>query len=169
MSSGRLVLKTPGGLVVDPAGHSLKIYSGPQGPRGTDLVDPTTLADETWTGPTIRLTAAELLDPGHVGYVNASSKIAKADASVIGTGSAVAMALATIAADASGLFGLPGGFMKSTSLFNFTPGLVFLSTTAGELTQTRPTGTDEVVQVMGVAHNSDTLFWWPQLLQIELA
>ena len=56
--------------------------------------------------------------------------------------------------------------------WNFTTGpgelsLVFLSTTVGTVTQTAPSGTNDVVQVLGFAMSDDVLYFNPQLHVIE--
>ena len=46
-------------------------------------------------------------------------------------------------------------------------GLLYLSTTAGAITQTAPSGTDDVIQILGVAYASKIIFFNPQLVQVE--
>jgi hypothetical protein len=41
-------------------------------------------------------------------------------------------------------------------------GLVFASTTAGALTQTAPSGTTDVVQIVGVAYHADKMLFAPE-------
>jgi hypothetical protein len=42
-------------------------------------------------------------------------------------------------------------------------GLIYLDTTVGALTQTQPSGTDDVVQIVGWALSADVMFFCPQL------
>jgi hypothetical protein len=129
---------------------------------------PGSLADVSWTGTTATMTAGESLVLGDVCRINSSSKLVKADANAIATSSAQFIALATIANNASGSFGVPGGFLRADTLYAFTVGgLVYLSTTPGAATQTAPSGTDDVVQIIGVAYSADILFFNPQLVQVE--
>ena len=46
-------------------------------------------------------------------------------------------------------------------------GLVFLSTDVGAMTQTAPSGADDVVQVLGVATHADRMYFAPQLVIVE--
>jgi hypothetical protein len=51
-------------------------------------------------------------------------------------------------------------------------GVVYLSTTGtsgNTLTQTAPTGTGKVVQILGIATHADRIYFYPQLVQMELA
>ncbi len=131
---------------------------------------PGTVADDTYTGPTATMTAGENLVIGNVCYLNSSSKLMKADADAIATSSAQFIALGTINTDATGTVGLPGGFLRDDSGYNFgtVGGLVYLDTaTAGAVTQTAPSGADDVIQIIGVAYSADKLWFNPQLVQIE--
>jgi hypothetical protein len=127
-------------------------------------------ADDAYQGPKATMTAAENVTIGQVCYVNSSSKMALADADAIATSSGFAIALASISTDAAGSFGLPGGFLRDDSGYNLTAGgLVYLSTTPGGVTQTAPSGTGDVVQVLGVAYSADVFWFSPSLVQVEVA
>lgn len=123
-------------------------------------------ADVTAEGLKVDLVAAENLVFGEVGYINSSGKVAKADADAIATSSALFMALGSISTDATGTF-LMLGFARNDA-WNWTVGgLIYLSTTAGALTQTAPSGTDDVIQILGVATHADRMCFSPQLVQVE--
>lgn len=140
--------------------------TGPSGATGPAAFDPS-LSDATFSGIKATLTAGENLVIGDVCYIKSDGKLWKADASAIATASAVAIALATISADASGVFGMHG-LLRKDSLYALTiGGLVYLSETAGAATQTAPTTTDAVIQVLGVALTADILYFNPQLVQVE--
>jgi hypothetical protein len=112
-------------------------------------------------------TAGENLTIGNVCYRKSDGKMWKADASAIATSSAIVIALGTINADASGSFGIHG-LMRDDSAFNWTVGgLIYLSETAGAMTQTAPTTTDSVTQILGVAYSADVMYWNPNLVQVE--
>lgn len=129
---------------------------------------PNAAADGAWVGPKVTLTAGETLSLGSVCKISTAGKCIKADADAIGTASAQFIALSTFASNSSGSFGMPGGFLYAASLFNFTVGgLVYLSTTAGAVKQTVSSGTDDVVQVVGVATHADKLYFNPSLVQVE--
>lgn len=131
---------------------------------------PGSVADDTYTGATATLTAAENLAIGNVCYINSSSKLAKADADSASTAGALFIALATINQDASGSFGLPGGFLRDDSAYNWTPGAtLYLDTNAGGLTATQPSGSGDIVQVLGVAYSADVVFFNPSPVVGEVA
>lgn len=55
------------------------------------------------------------------------------------------------------------GFMRKDA-WNWTVGgLLYLSTTAGEMTQTPPNGTDDVIQVLGWAYSADVVYFDPSI------
>jgi len=56
---------------------------------------------------------------------------------------------------------LPGGFVRDDT-WNWTTGSpVYLSTTNGQLTQTQPSGVDDVIRVVGWAVNADVIYFMP--------
>lgn len=152
-------------LDLNPAGGAVKVNGVTIGGSLT----PDTMADDTWVGPTATLTAAENLVIGDVCYINSSSKMAKADADAAATAGAMCIATATIATDAAGTFGLPGGYLRDDSAYAWTPGAtLYLSTTAGGITATAPSGAADIVQVLGYAHEADIVFFNPSPVLIEV-
>jgi hypothetical protein len=148
--------------------------AGPTGPTGAtgatgsiENLSPTP-DDHVGSGIKANMTAGENLVFGDMCYVKSDGKMWKADASVIGTSSAIAMAMATISGDASGSF-LFYGFARDDSWAWTVGGLIFLSLTAGGLTQTAPSATGEVIQVIGVATHADRMWMNPGLVQVEHA
>lgn len=127
--------------------------------------------DTKASGRTIKLTAHANVALGDVCYINADSEAQIADASVIATGTALFMAIATITADNVGEF-ISWGVVRNDA-WTWTPGgwifLTITGTTGNTLSQTKPTATNEVVQIVGVALHADRLLFDPQLVQIELA
>jgi hypothetical protein len=60
------------------------------------------------------------------------------------------------------------GYINS-SAWSWTPGgLIYLSTTAGGLTQTKPSTTGDNVQIVGYAETSTTMYFDPQLVVVEV-
>jgi len=101
-------------------------------------------------------------------YITQDGDMKMADASDITTSPALAIALETGTGNKKVLL---FGTLRDNS-WNWLTGpgesaFIYLSTTAGLLTQTPPSGTDEVVQVVGWAINSDTIMWCPQLHVVE--
>lgn len=67
----------------------------------------------------------------------------------------------TVSAGSPLLVALPGSFVRDDS-FNFTPGqTIYLSTTEGSWTTTAPSGTDDVIRVVGFAVTADVVFFNP--------
>lgn len=121
---------------------------------------PSPSANVTESGMIASLTAGEDLVFGEVVYFKSDGKMGKTDADAEATSYAQAMALATIANDAAGKF-LLMGFVRNDS-WNWTVGApIYLSTTAGALTQTPPSGTDDVVHIVGVATHADRMLFRP--------
>lgn len=136
---------------------------------GNIVLTPSPASDHTFSGPGADLTAGESLVFGDFVYFKSDGKLGKGDADAIATSSVQAMAAATIANDASGRFALPGSFIRDDT-WNWTVGgLIYLDTaTAGGATQTAPSGTDDVVQILGVATHADRMYFNPQLVQVEV-
>lgn len=129
---------------------------------------PAPATDVTESGIIATLTAAEALVFGDVCYINSSGKLAKGDADAIATAGVVGMALATISADASGKF-LLFGFVRNDA-WNWTVGgQIYLSNTTGAMTQTAPSGTDDVIQVLGYATHADRMLFNPNSAMAEVA
>jgi hypothetical protein len=123
-------------------------------------------SDTTGNGVKITLTAGEALAFGNACYIHTDGTALKADASAIASSSAILMALESISSSSTGDFLLIG--IARNDAWNWTVGgLIYLSETAGALTQTAPTTTDSVTQVLGVATHADRMFWNPQLTQVE--
>lgn len=124
--------------------------------------------DHTFSGPSVTLTAGEALAFPEVVYVKSDGKMGKADADAAATAPVFAMASATISSDAAGVFILPGSFVRDDTWTWTVGGLIYLSTTAGALTQTAPSGTDDVVQVVGIATHADRMWFKPEMTFITV-
>jgi len=136
-------------------GKSVKIVKA----LGTDL---------TASGITVTMTAHENVAFGNVCFINASGEAAKTDADAAASMPVVAMAIATISADAAGLFLFVGIARDDT--WNWTPGAALYAdtTTAGGLTATAPTGTTDCVQIVGRALTADIILFKPDNTFLEL-
>lgn len=133
-------------------------------PAGTGLLlDPNTAS---YSGPTATFTAGENLLAGDLCYIYTNGRMKKADADAIATCLGVAIATAAITSGNSGVFLLMGFITGYSSLT--IGGAIYASTTAGTMSQTAPTGTDDVVQIVGVASSATTIYFLPSLSTIEL-
>ena len=130
-------------------------------------------ADHSATGTKTRLKANEAQAFGDLCFINADGEAQLADADAIATACVVCMcADASISADAYGNYLLFGTARDDT--WNWTvggfAGMIYLSTTGttgNTLTQTAPSGADDVIQPIGYALSADSMFFKPSLIQIE--
>ena len=124
---------------------------------GNELL-PTT--DHTATGTIVTLIAGEALVFGDACYFKSDGKMWKVNADVIATSTGLlAVALATIAAEAAGSF-LMEGYIRDDTWAWTVGGGIYLSTTLGGLTQTAPTGADDVVRLAGIAISADVMLFF---------
>lgn len=117
---------------------------------------------QQYSGTVAYFTYGESLVPGDVVYVKSDGAVWKADADAAGLYPAVGIAVETAS---SGLHAvLLHGIYRDDTLYNWTVGgVLYLSTTAGALTQTQPSATDNVIQIVGVATHADRAFIRPDL------
>jgi hypothetical protein len=76
---------------------------------------------------------------------------------------------ATINQDASGNY-LVHGIARDDTWAWTVGGLIYLTvtgTTGNTLSQTMVSGTDDVVQIIGIATHADRMYFYPQLPQVE--
>jgi hypothetical protein len=128
-------------------------------------------SDHSATGVIIQLTAGVALNFGDVGYIASTGKVLLIDADAISTMTGVVMCIdGSISADSSGNFLILGVARDDT--WNWTVGGVIYGTVTGTtgntLSQTAPSGTDDVVQIIGIATHADRMLFNPQLVQTEL-
>lgn len=100
-------------------------------------------------------------------YLNGSSQWVLADANGSGTYPAIGLAVST-ETTGNPVSVLTFGTVRNDA-WTWTPGgLIYLSTTAGGLTQTAPSASGDKVQIVGVAIDADRMFVNPQLMYITL-
>ena len=98
-------------------------------------------------------------------FIAADGNYEEADADATATMPCVGLALETGTGNKKVLH---QGYIRNDS-WTWTPGgLIFISPTTGMLTQTRPSTTGQQVQIVGYATKSNTLFFNPNLMLIEL-
>lgn len=126
-------------------------------------------SDTTVSGTTTTFTANENQGFGDAVFINSSGKAQLGDADAIATAGCIALCTASVVTDGTGTY-LLQGFARNDA-WNWTVGgFVYLSTTGtttNTLTQTAPSGTDDVIQVLGVATHADRIYFNPQLVQVE--
>lgn len=119
----------------------------------------------TFNGLTVILMAGESLAKGNICYMT-GSKMYKGDADAFATSLCFGIATDNIIADGTGVFLLIGMIEGFTSLAVGSP--VYLSTTAGALTQTLVSGSNDVVQIVGIAISATHIYFKPELATVEL-
>jgi hypothetical protein len=156
---------TPGTGVATALGNAANASGGIVTTNGTAALLAKSIAvsaalgtDDTFEG----LSIAGLNNSGGVTqwdavYLNSSSQWVDADANGSGTYPARGLATATVSTGGASTV-VTHGTVRNDA-WNWTPGgAVYLSTTAGGLTQTAPSGSGEIVQVVGFALTADILF-----------
>ncbi len=119
----------------------------------------------TWEGDTLPVTVDDAsVVFGDLLYQAADFNYERADASVIATMPALVMALASGTGLKRILF---KGQICNTS-WNWNAGVVFVSITTGEMVQSPPSGSAEIVQVIGWALSADTIFFAPNSTTLEI-
>ena len=95
---------------------------------------------------------------GDCGYIDSSGTVTLADASAESTADGLlVIATEAISGGSSGTFRLRG--IMTVSSHGYTVGApLFVSETAGELTNTAPTTTDSITRIVGYAIDANTLF-----------
>ena len=129
-------------------------------------------ADHTAFGVKVQLTAGEAVAFGDVCYLKSDGKLWIVDADAAASMPGIAMAVATIAQDATGYF-LLHGFARDDSFPVWVVGdLIYATVTAtsgNTLSKTAPSGSGDQVQVVGVATHIDRMYFKPSLVLVEVA
>lgn len=149
ITKARLAVGSDGQIIVADSTES----------KGIKWADPGTEIDS--------FTAGENLVNGDLTYYKSDGKFWKvdADAEVTSKGR-LAIAQETISADAAGLFLLKGS--HTTSGLTVADEL-FVSTTAGTWTNTKPSATADIVRLIGYSISTTVLFFDPDKTYIEIA
>lgn len=132
--------------------------------NGDMQVDGTPNTDDTWNGrSTNTFNAGATIAQFEAVYMDSSSTWQLTDADAITTAGSVVIALAAESGTSTNPLRviLPGTFVRNDA-WNWTiGGTIYLSTTPGALTQTAPSGTDDVVRICGRAVTADVIWWNP--------
>lgn len=122
--------------------------------------------NQTASGIIYSHTAGQTFAFGETGVYTSSGTVWKADANNSSFFPADVIAIQAITAGNAGLF-MKIGTIRDDS-WNWTiGGLIYLSITAGVMTQTQPSATDDCIQVLGKCFpNADTIQFSPYLIYI---
>ena len=135
--------------------------TGTTGPTGTTLVLTEVPSDQSYTGVYVALTYGGSLTPGMPVYYASDGTVKQADANGSGTYPCIGLAMET--ASSGSHIVLLHGIYRDDTLFSWTVGGVIYLSTSGALTQTQPSATDDVIQVIGIATHADRMYVNPQL------
>ena len=134
------------------------------------IFDPIPASDHTAGGLVAPMTAGATLAFGDAVYQKSDGEMHLGDADAAATSGVIAIAVASGSDGASSNF-MFYGFLRDDT-WNWTVGgLVYLSTTGSSgntLTQTAPSGTGDIVQILGVATHADRIFFNPSLTYAEV-
>ena len=100
-------------------------------------------------------------------YLKSDGKWWKADADAAATMPGLRMALESKSADQTCSM-LVAGRVRDDDWAWTVGGLIFASTTGGGFTQTAPSGTADVVQIVGVAYHADKMIFNPSMDTLEI-
>jgi hypothetical protein len=101
-------------------------------------------------------------------YLKSDGKWWKADADAIATMPGLRLALETKSANDT-CNALVAGRVRDDD-WNWTVGgAIYASTAAGALTQAAPSGTTDIVQIVGIAYHADKMIFFPENTTIEIA
>ena len=124
----------------------------------------------TASGQTIRLTANENQDFGDVCFINVDGEAQLGDADALSTSKVTVLCLESATANNPATY-LVQGIARNDTWAWTVGGVVYLSTTGttgNTLTQTAPSGTGDIVQIVGIATHADRILFNPQLTFIEI-
>jgi hypothetical protein len=156
-------LKTLCGYLTDLVGDTTPDLGGPLVVGDQHILLSSAPTASKWSGIAASFKAHEAFTIGQIGFMNADSEIALGDADAIASAGCIAMATASISANATGVF-LLYGFMHLHGLVTWTVGAkLYLSETAGIPTSTLVTGSAGVSQIVGIATAADTILFYGNL------
>ena len=134
------------------------------------IFDAAPASDHNAAGLLASMTAGATLNFGDAVYQKSDGEMHLADADAASTAGVVALAVASGSDGAASNF-MFYGFARDDS-WNWTVGgLIYLSTTGttgNTLTQTAPSGSGDIVQILGVATHADRIFFNPSLTYAEV-
>lgn len=138
------------------------------------LVDTTPGSDHTGSGIKGVFTngSGVTVYHGDIGFMASDGQIELADADADTSMPALYMSLATITNGASGEWLITGVVRDDTWNWTRGPGtsgLIYVSTTAGDMTQTAPSATGDQVQIVGTAISADIMLFNPSPVLVEIA
>ena len=130
-------------------------------------------ADHTANGPqTSSFNAGYTTTQSDLVYLSSSGTWLEADADATGVKSTSLLGIALEVKDSGEAMNvaLPGSFIQDASVYGFTPGVpLYMDTTDGGITATKPTGSGDTVRTVGYAVHADMIFFNPSSDYVTLA
>ena len=130
----------------------------------------TTPADTVDDGFTRSFVASGVLARGQLGYVKAAGTVAKANAASAATASGLLVLSPASVASTGSFAAIMPGTMVGHSAWNWTPGApIFMGSSAGSMTQTKPSAASAIVRVVGYGGRNSNVMWFdPDKTWIEV-
>lgn len=142
---------------------SLVLNNGPQ-----LIWDESALADDTWVGiVSTNRNAGEALTQWDIVYLSSSSTWLKADADASGKFPASGIVVSTTSSNAVATVLLTGAFRDDGGTSWTVGGRLYLSTTAGAMTQTSPSAASSCSQAVGFATTAHRVIFRPDMTYFE--
>jgi hypothetical protein len=138
--------------------------AGPTGPTGPQSFN-SGLSAGTTSGNVISLTTDVTVALGDIVYIKSNGNLDKANATD-NTKLAFGLSTGSILSSSAGNILVQGIYRASSSQSWTIGGLIYLATSAGTMTQTQPSATNNVIQVLGIALAADTMFFDPAQIYI---
>lgn len=176
-------VKTAGGYTgasLDTGQGAYELYAMNQDVENTDDViynsvsltkelefDSTPNVDSTASGIKADMIFGEAITFSQTLYQKSDGELYKADADTVITMPIIALALES-GGDGQTKKVLFQGFIRNDAWTWTVGGLIYGSCTTGELTQTKPTGANDQVQIVGFATHADRMYFNPNLMLIEI-
>ena len=121
----------------------------------------TTPADTVDDGFTGSFVASGVLARTHLGYVKAAGTVAKANADSAATASGFLVMSPASVADAASFAAILPGTMVGHSAGTWSCGKpIFMGSSAGSMTQTRPSAASAIVRVVGYGGRNSNVMWF---------
>jgi len=170
LAEGGVINWDSGDLTLTQTGNSLLLEGGDftLGENTSIALDPSLSADGTWTGTTITGTAGYTQAFGDLVYLDPTDSRweacdANAASGADGDSRGVIGMVVVAGTDGNSCTILLNGVIRADAKFpTFTVNNpVYVSETAGSVTQTQPTTTDVVIRVVGAALTADSMYFNP--------
>jgi len=129
-------------------------------------------ADHTANGPqTATFAAGYTTTQSDLVYLSSSARWEEADADAAGTSINLLGIALEVKDDGEAMnVALAGSFIQDASVYSFTPGVpLYVDTTAGAITATKPSGSGDIVRTVGYAVHADMIYFNPSSDYVTLA